>query len=329
MKRYSLVTAFMLSITFILLALPLPAQQIIDDENRPERKSSFSFGLKVHYAWWEPVWGKMEPVELISLLHYRYGATSVEYKGKASFLYNPFISIGLGKRWYLSMSYSYGRYSGIGGNAYTFPFARGTFLFSSTTPAQKHVINHSIRAEKHDADMLFNRHLTNWCKIFFGLKYQGYTMRDTIRVNLAQILTPVSTDWSYTPWRFKGTMLFHSFGGGLGFGFTVHIVQNLFLLPNVSGLILIGKDYSPGSSKFHTLIQNLFASTDLSSNRKNYALLGGIGSLSFAYLIPAAHLTLDAGLRAQCLYYTDKPKADIKRRTELFWGPYLGVTASF
>lgn len=293
------------------------AQDENDGEEKSARGSVFAIGFKCHYAWWDPVWSE-------SLLTMPLRVSSIQLPGltqnldmstRANFLYNPAFSITLAERWSLSGSYIYGEYSYRGSQS----------LMKFYDPDMMvYLVRHTLKVKKHDADLLVNYIITPWVKFFWGLKYQGYLMHDDIKdymgmMSFSQII----------PIKFTDSIVFHSIGLGAGFSFAVRLVENFYLLPAVSLIALEGRDYSRSDDIFKRAVNVVFFGIDTTGNKNYFTLFGGSASLSFAYHIPQAHMTIDAGCRAQFLWYTETPRKNNRQKYDLFYGPYLGVAFSF
>jgi len=134
-----------------------------------------------------------------------------------------------------------------------------------------------------DSDLALNYRLSNYFKIFAGGKYMSYDM----------------TDFSHS-----------STGPGAGISFVIPAGGNFFLLGNISGLYLWGKE------------ENINQNND-------YNEYGANSSLSLAYYIVPASTTISLGGRYQIfktVYSNDSTSDDITHR---FYGVTLAATYSF
>ena len=137
----------------------------------------------------------------------------------------------------------------------------------------------NIKLKRSDLDLALNYRLNNYFKVFGGIKYMGYKY----------LMDSDETDHS-------------GIGPGLGLSVAYPLVENLFLLANISGMYLWGSD---DGFKFI-----------------DYGINSG---LSIAYYIVPASTVISLGGRFQ--YY--KEVNDYYTNTYKFYGATLTATYNF
>lgn len=300
-------TMLLNSIVIFFIATAAMAEE--QERNKKDAGSGFnmSIGFRSYYSWWDPVWSQVKASK--NFLLYNAIGEDIKISNKADFLYNPIISFQFNDRWALSGSYSYGHY------------LFKTRFYAVKTDNQtifKYIHNNDV--VKHDADLLVNYSIKRWFKLVFGLKYQGYIIKNNIQsYSTAPLGLEIPT---------SDNTRFHSGGGGLGLAFVVPLGADFFFFPGFSGFVLVGKDFAKPSNFIISFASSILAGIDQRGS-KTFVITGGIGSLSLAYYIRAIRLTIEAGGRCQYLYYTQTPRKNIAQRYDLFFGPFLGVSFSF
>jgi hypothetical protein len=143
-----------------------------------------------------------------------------------------------------------------------------------------------IKLNRYDSDFTLNYKLGNWLKVFAGAKFIGFTWSDSGE---------------------HGAL-----GPGAGFSAVIPVGGNFFLIGNISGLYLFGKEKSD-------------ASGNPTSKTREY---GGNGSLSLSYYFPSASVTISLGGRCQYIYidYEDPEFGD---NANTFYGVTLSAIYSF
>jgi len=172
-------------------------------------------------------------------------------KGKASFLYGPVLSSKINDDFSISFVYLYGKFD---------------MKLDNTAIG---VNNEKVKYKRNDGDLAFNYRLNNYFEIFAGMKY----------VELEVPFIALSTGSSH-PIKHYG------YGPGLGISFTCPISYNLFLLANISGLYLWGKE------KLELEAPEIGYNEKLNEYGVN-------SSLSIAYYIAPASIVISLGGRYQ------------------------------
>ena len=160
----------------------------------------------------------------------------------------------------------------------TFVFLYGNFDMNETDSGTGTKTTRELT--RTDSDLALNYRLSNYFKIFAGAKYMSYKMPDF--------------DHS-------------SIGPGAGISFVVPVGGDFFILGNISGLYLWGRD-------------------DQNDEKDNYKEYGANSSLSIAYYIASASTTISLGGRYQ-YFKTDYP--DNNDITHQFYGATLSANYSF
>ena len=305
-------------VILLLTTIPLLANSSVD----------ISFGASVRYTEWMPPW--INGMKKFSA-YFPSGETSrqphtlplkinkFKFDPEHKFLYGGALSISFLKRWSISSSFAIGSFQAVSKGAVLdniilllnlgdFPF------YFIHTMYEKEIL-------KYDSDSLISCRVHDYVKIFIGFKYQGYKYDEKLF-----FLVKGGTSGFYG----KGKANFINYGPGLGFGLTIPLGKSFFLLYNISGSILIGSaeyDY-----KYALLIPNLKL-VGRYDDEHFYSYCGNT-SLSLAYYIEAASITLALGGRYQVLYFKQKNKKlqgflDYNNKYDHFYGGTITVLYSF
>ncbi|HOT46960.1 MAG TPA: hypothetical protein PLC28_18915 [Spirochaetota bacterium] len=143
-------------------------------------------------------------------------------------------------------------------------------------------------------------------------------------------------------WIYNDTRItYNGYSGGLGASFSAHVVENLFFFFNVSALYQYPQ-MKANNSFFIMFIRDggegfilpLNFKDALHNQRKNrliYNAAGGNITTSFAYRIPAAHLTLSLGARYQFLYFmgSDASGFRFNGKSDHYYGGTFSAIFSF
>jgi hypothetical protein len=163
--------------------------------------------------------------------------------------------------------------------SFTFVYLYGKFDMTEEDSG----IEYTNEMSRTDSDIVINYTLNSYFKIFAGIKYMAYKM----------------------PGFEHGGI-----GPGLGLSFVYPLSQNFFLLGNISGLYIWGKEDSG------------------SDGEDSYNEPGANMGLSIAYYIPEASTTISLGARYQ-YFKTIYDKTDNHDITHQFYGVTLTATYSF
>jgi hypothetical protein len=144
---------------------------------------------------------------------------------------------------------------------------------------------HKSEVSRTDSDLTLNYRLNNYFKAFIGAKYMGYKV----------------TDFSHA-----------GYGPGAGISFVFPLVNDFFILGNISGLCLWGNEEDP--------------SNNLTTDYNEY---GANTSLSLAYYIAPASTTISLGGRYQYFKTIFESSSDNKDMNHQFYGVTLSANYSF
>jgi hypothetical protein len=140
--------------------------------------------------------------------------------------------------------------------------------------------------DRYDSDTAINYSFNRYIKAFGGLKFMGY-------------------DWG------EGDHM--SYGPALGVAFTLPLIDNFYLLLNVSGMSLIGKENTQNDTGENVEI--------------DYYEIGVNSNISIAYYIAPASTSIILGFRYQYFeIHYDKYQGDSKLS---FYGATLAAVYSF
>jgi len=89
-----------------------------------------------------------------------------------------------------------------------------------------------INYRRYDSDTTLNYSLFKWLKVFGGVKYMRYDLRDS-----GAVIPPLGSS----------NLKHYTYGPGLGLGLTVPLLESLFALANVSVMRLSGQTSSDGA----------------------------------------------------------------------------------
>lgn len=317
----------------LMLAAALPAIEVHAD-------TTISLGGNLNYSVWQPPWssGKtnLPPYHFMSFFvnpdpGYSYlWSRSLPYRiNKYGTIHGPMagpsLSVSFAERWSLSSVFLAGKYLAES----TGPAAAGITekLYAYMPPPGDTVMFFKSRYHRnitrYDSDTTIGCSIHRYVKFFIGFKYQGYTYAESMEY--------FTTQPGY--YNALGMARFHSYGGGTGFGFSIPLHRVLFLQVNLSGLAMYGtaayqysRQYSVGSNMYLALFTQF--------TRDRYWSAGGNATLTLAYQIEAANLTLAIGGRYQALYYfwqKNNPQGfiDYDGSFDHFYGGMFSIIYSF
>ncbi|HPV98662.1 MAG TPA: hypothetical protein PLZ78_12595 [Spirochaetota bacterium] len=226
----------------------------------PAHALDVSIGPAVWYAWWTPAfwkeWSRGDADDTVTKRDFN-----------STFLFGPALAVSFSPKWSLT----------------------GVFMWTGWYRAEKTKIDvgdnqrseDSLDISKYDLDTALNYTINRYCKLFGGVKYQGYTYRD--RGKDYDLTTGVLLD------SYSNRLYWRSIGPGAGIGVTVPLSQSVFLLVNVSGIFLY--------SAFEGM------EDDFDNDQKwVYTSYGANGSLSLAWYVDSMTTTISLGARYQYLH---------------------------
>lgn len=246
----------------------------------------FGIGANAWYTQWIPAWndGKLFlPPALMQNMPFSMPVNTNTFKTNPAFLYGPALSLSI-NRVSITSVFMYGRLNSLStGSFLSLPFVMATSRY-----------HRSI--DRFDSDSTVGYRVHDAVKLFLGFKYQGY------RYNEKLYYLNVTPDME-GKYDSKGRATMDSYGPGMGIGFTIPLYKNLFLLNTIS------VSYLFGSEKYRIHWNILFPSdgnfwgTLAQFSDEKFNTVTGNGSLSLAYYIEQAGLTLAFGGRYQVQYY--------------------------
>lgn len=261
------------------------------------RAEALEIGLggMVWYGWWKAPWtsgrtNRMPPgsLELLGINNVPVAVPTPinPYRCDPMPIAGPVISLSLHPRLTLASVFMIGKYHAKSTGNFLSPF--GVIVNS----------RYKKNITKFDLDSSLSVGLTDVVKLFVGVKYQGYDYTEDIRFPNATLGGIAIANHARDRLR--------SLGPGFGVGLTFHLVENLYLLCNAGGLVLFGHErYRYRWNSVYVVGATLIPLVTRFNESRFYAP-GGNASLSLAYAIPKAHLTLTLGGRGQVLNYVRK-----------------------
>jgi hypothetical protein len=239
----------------------------------PARALDLSIGPAVWYSWWTPAFWEQWNGDADD--------TVLKKDINSTFLFGPALALSFSPKWSLT----------------------GVFMWTGWYKAENAKIDvgdnerneEHLDISKYDLDTALNYTVNRYCKLFGGVKYQGYTYRS--REEEYDLTTGVLLE------LYSNRFYWRSIGPGAGIGITVPLSQSFFLLGNVSGIFLY--------STFRGM-------EDDSGNGIEfvYSSYGVNGSLSVAWYIDSMSTTISLGARYQYLYNNRN-----SRRADAFTDP--------
>ncbi|MBN2158395.1 MAG: hypothetical protein JW807_03295 [Spirochaetes bacterium] len=254
----------------------------------PAYSFQIAFGGTTWYSKWEPAWaywkfrvpatltGDFPPVPVPIKLN--------DFTSDMSFLYGPMLMIGFDHRWSVASVFMYGRFEFVSNG----PRLTG-FGYLGDTRYRKKI-------EKYDSDSTLNCQVNRYFRLFLGFKYQGYTYRENM--------------W-FANFTEEGALfarnardVMRNLGLGLGLGFNIPLIENFYVLINGSASFLFGQEHFSFQHNYFILIGDSGVQQNPTQYRKsNFYAIAGNSSLSFAYYISKANISLSLGFRYQVLYF--------------------------
>ncbi len=251
-----------LALSFILLFMSF---------SQTARAASLNIGGTVWYAWWDN-----------GLKNYDAGKdlpfdTNNKYYMPSAPMYGPSLGLNIGK-WSITAVF-------LPGNQFK---ARSSYIDLYDRTKTQSVV-HSMLT--YDFDGAVSYSFTQWFKLFLGVKVQGYNENgkdQTLGIGF------------YDSGIYRIDYL--ALGPGLGIGINAHLVDNLFLLANASGLYLRSesKNFSKGAG-IDKISNDVYFTKVRDTTTANIAALNS--SVALAYYVEKASLSISVGGRYQFFRY--------------------------
>ncbi len=286
----------MKKIVILLVGVVIAASPLLKGK---AQAASMTIGPYGYYAWWNPFFKKwiegkgdqfIFPNDTLSF--------NRKFEMKQAPLYGGVFGIAFSEKWSFMNVFIMGKYITKSSH-----FEQAiTVLYSSP-----YFLRRNQNTFKYDLDSTLNYNIKSFFKFFIGFKYQHYNFKQNRSINQLTI----QTSFYPTYIIYEGKIEYHGLGGGLGFGFNVNLVENLYLLWNISILyqkpLMRGRKWKFMYSNGSIMPLNTIATIDL-----DYNSLGGNSTLSFAYYIPAASITitLEVGTNTYILSVKTVPDTD-------------------
>ncbi|HPV43071.1 MAG TPA: hypothetical protein PKX40_17975 [Spirochaetota bacterium] len=297
--------------------------------------ATISFGPYFYYAAWEPFYKD----NLLS----KNNSQSYTWKHRFTMDPAPLYGFSLGfsfaERWSASAVFVTGRYVS------RFSYLAASYLAplfvtlmggsGFVTPTE---ISSRQGTNKYDLDTTLSCAVTSFMKVFIGFKYQRYTISEgPYNVPMRLIGPDAGSYWIYNNTR----IIYNGYSGGIGVSFSAHVVENLFFFFNVSGLYQYPQMnsnnsffiafFGDGGGGFILPLNFKDALSNQRKTRLVYNAVGGNVTTSFAYQIPAAHLTLSLGARYQYLYFmgSDAGGFRFNGKSDHYYGGTFSAIFSF
>ena len=254
---------------------------VLVDYNANALTTRLNIGGQVWHANWD-----CYQKDFYSYTIHRYSTLYSRYRMPWATLYGPFVSLDLGMKWSISSAFMY-----------TDQFVVNSKYIATYKPDILKKQHHEFI--KYDYDLLVKYSVVRSLSFFAGFKLQGYSSEggtDTLA------LTYVARTWM--------TQRVSAPGAGAGLGITIPLHEDLYLLANGSSVYL--KKTSEKKWK-HLLVPSSLAGIypGLGKSRVHYDAFGASSSLSLAYYVKPAHLTIALGFKHQSLYHVMR-KSDFR-----------------
>lgn len=262
---------------------------------KPGQALDISVGPIVWYAWWSPNFknlftgnypGSVKNLNLVTQSQ----ASGGSWDNTGTFLLGPAVSVKFSEKWSLAAVFTT--------NVPYDQTGRSQFLNAGLSAS---VIKNeiSIKTQKYDLDTTLSYSLSPYLKIFGGLKYQGYSYSGKGKVIQSSVIISI-------PYKYSGDS--NGYGAGAGLGATLPLSDSLYLLGNVSAVYINSRVERLTDSRISKM--NFF---------EYYNSVGPAGSLSLAYYIPSASVTISLGGKFQMLkFYCRKYTIDSRNYNSIF-----------
>jgi len=259
-------------------------------------ETTISLGGTAWYVWWKPAWedNRWQGYYLWNDTVGYWEEDAHDFRTSSGVMAGPMVSIGFLDRWSISSVAVLGAMSnkarGIG---------IGTDIITGSAGAAHK--DYSRKVLKWDSDTTIGCAVHRYVKLYAGFKAQGYRYKETIHYYDFSVYPDIFIDHS------EGTNSINCYGPGLGIGGTVPLVEDLYLVMNLSGIVLwctergdtnLGRTYGLESAG---LVFTCFYMP-----RGKFISYGGTASVSLAYTIQKINTTLALGGRYQLLYNRQK-----------------------
>jgi len=290
-----------------------------------------SIGGTAWYIWWKPAWSDARATSIaFPPKPVLFTENAADFKPNSNVMAGPILSIGFLQRWSIQSVFTIGRftYRSTG-------LSRDTQLQSNSYGVAPSYKKYTRDVLKWDSDTSISCALHRVVKIYAGFKYQGYryeeTMKDILFVNLPPAV-----------FGRKLTDEVQGYGGGLGLGLTIPVVENFYIMASGSGVVLWSVENIKINKGKTYIIQETTGLTPLPlyMRKGRYFSYGCTASLALTYYIEKINTTLSLGGRYQLLFnrqryskynplYNDVATNIIDRQYDHFYGITMSVLYTF
>lgn len=254
-----------------------------------------SIGGTCWYTWWKPAWyqAKLYTVDSINEnLFYRIEDAS-NFRTSSNFMGGPTLTLSFSDRWAISSIFTLGRFKFRSGNRNNLANDKDIGLryipLSSAMDGSAMLVNYTRNSLKWDSDTTIGYSIIKYIRIFAGLKAQYYKYDESLlylspgaAVGLRTLTDTVS-----------------SYGPGIGIGFLVPLYQRLYLLINISGILLWStEDIDIHKTYFWSGNYRIYP---VYNSKGKFFAYGGTSSLALSYSIAPINTTISLGGRYQLL----------------------------
>ena len=246
MKLRSLI--FILAVTFIFC-------NVFQKESRAMTAGA---GLSLWYAWWEPYW--VDAPDMLGV-----GSFDID----PGVLFGPVASLKFNEQWSMTTSFTFGSFkSSATGILLGIP---GTFITIDR------------KATRYDFDLILEYRFNETIKLFGGLKYFGYNLKNDMKIIVGGFPVPANSEVNH--WNL---------GPGFGAIFTFPLGNNFYIITNINLIVMFGSLNIEYDNPIAEIIPSNAGSTLM-------YYLGNAG-LSLAYYVESINTTLALGGRFQYLF---------------------------
>jgi hypothetical protein len=301
MKARRIILSAILGFTVLASAAAEPASGqdagAAQEGSEQEGKARISAGVSVDYALWSPIWGRVKQTGdmLVYMLLNQAGPfmkierPSRAYSVDPALLWGAHVDAELMKGWGISAGLIIG------------PDYNASVMVTSLTtnpfiPAE--YIKYKVDSFTFDSQVLAHYRFAPWFRLSFGPAYQGYTFKEQNSSYLSSASQKESV---------------HMIGFKAGGRFTIRLVENLFILPDISFQTLYG--FTAGSSSF--------------SQRKHPIAVGVYAVIPFSYYVEKIRVAFSLGFRYQFLHYVQMSNEDYVNRKDHRYGITESITYTF
>jgi hypothetical protein len=259
-------------------------------------ETTISIGGTAWYVWWQPAWedNRWQGYYLWNDAAGYWEEDAKDFKPSSNVMAGPMVSVGFLDRWSISSVVVLGTMThktrGIGA---------GVDIISESAGATHK--DYTRKVLKWDSDTTIGCAVHRFIRLYAGFKAQGYRYKETIHYYDFTAFPDVFIDHS------EGTNSVNCYGPGLGISGTIPLVENLYMVINLSGIFLWCTERGDTNlSRTYGLEATGYVFTCFYMPRGKFLSYGGTASLSLAYTISKINTTLSLGGRYQILYNRQK-----------------------